>query len=137
MGFGHFFSNGICRFFVLVHFVSGFQIFRFINFARSFQFSFCRWSKFWLIVACDYSAYFLVKSLWRRFFFSGNVQFWQSQVSKIGFISLVKGFGKFCSGWLVKFHSLAKVFFNWQSFCFASVLVSRAFFGNCQKLSCV
>ena len=33
-----------------------------------FNFRFCGWSKFWLIVACDYSACFLVRSLWRRFF---------------------------------------------------------------------
>jgi len=38
-------------------------------------------------------------------------------------ISLVNRFGKLRSVWLVKFHSLAKIFFNWQSFCFASVLV--------------
>ena len=46
-----------------------FQIFGFSNFISSFQFSFCRWSKFWLIVACDYLAFLLVKSFWQKFFF--------------------------------------------------------------------
>ena len=47
----------------------GFQIVGLVSFSRSFQFSVCRWSKFWLIVAYDYLAGLSVKSLWRRFFF--------------------------------------------------------------------
>jgi len=54
--------------------------------------------------------------------FSGKVQFWQSQVSKIGAFSLVRNFGKFGSGWFGEIHFSGKViFFNKQGFCFASV----------------
>jgi hypothetical protein len=130
------FSGGVGKFFFLVHVSSGFQIFGFINFAGLLNFRFCRRSKFWLIVACHYLAYFWSSQFGAGSFLS-KVIFGQNQLSKISTISLVKGFDKFCSGWLVKFHSLAKVFFNWQSFCFTSVLVGCAFFGNCQKLSCV
>jgi hypothetical protein len=51
-------------------------------------------------------------------FFSGKVQFWQSQVSEIGAFSLVKSFGKFGSGWFVKIYFSGKVFFQQARFLF-------------------
>jgi len=54
--FGHFFSGGFGGFFFLVHFGSGFQFIGFPNLVSPFQFQFWRWSKFWLIIACDYLA---------------------------------------------------------------------------------
>jgi hypothetical protein len=71
-----FFSDGFDRFIFLLHFGSGFgaapcgQIVEFSNLVLSFQFSFWRWSRFWLILACDYLASLSVKSFWRRFFSS-------------------------------------------------------------------
>jgi hypothetical protein len=52
-------------------------------------------SKFWLIVACDSSAQFLVKSIWRKFFSSALfvVDFVGSQ-NRLGFVGKVSGFGK-------------------------------------------
>ena len=77
----------------MVHFGSGFQIVGFSNLVLSFQFSFCRWSRFWLISACDYLAFLLVKSIWQKFFSSALfvVDFVGSQNRRIFF---GKGFGK-------------------------------------------
>jgi hypothetical protein len=44
--------------------------------------------------------------------FFGDVRVWLPQVLKIGFVSLVKSFGKFGSGWLVKIRSARKVVFS-------------------------
>jgi len=65
-----FFSSSLGGLFFFVHFGSGFQFIRFPNLVLSFQFPFCRWSRFWLISACDYLAFLLVKSTWQKFFSS-------------------------------------------------------------------
>jgi hypothetical protein len=66
----HFFSGGFSGFFFLAHFSSGFQFIGFPNLVLSFQFSFWRWSKFWLILTCGYLAYLFTKSFWQKFFAS-------------------------------------------------------------------
>jgi len=70
------------KFFIFVQFVSGFQIVGFSNLGLPFQFSFCRWSKFWLIWACGYLASLSVKSLWHKFF--------PSAVFMVGFVGSQK-----------------------------------------------
>ena len=52
-------------------------------------FSFCHWSKFWLILASDYLASLLVKSVWRRFF--SSVLF---VVGFLGFLNWLHFFGQ-------------------------------------------
>ncbi len=97
-----------------------FSIIGFVNFVLSFQFSFWRWLKIWLIIACDYSAQLLVKSFWGRYFSSAIflvnfVGFLNrlrsvcgiSSLAKSGFLNWLdffgKGFGKFYFGSFVKF----------------------------------
>jgi len=79
--------------------------------------------------------------IWRFFrssHFGRSSFFWQSQIFKIGLISLVKSFGKFGSGSFVKIRFVGKI-----GFSASKVFVSQAFwqvvfvFGNCQKLSYV
>ncbi len=53
-GFGQFFSGGICKFFLFSKSWFGFSSFGLVSFVQVFKFSFCHWSKFWLIVACDF-----------------------------------------------------------------------------------
>jgi len=128
------FSGGVCRLFFFGHFGSGFQIVGFSNLGLSFHFSVWHWSKFFLIVACNYSAYFLVKSIWRKFFSSALflVNF-AGFLNRLGFVgktsSLVKSgfqnwvnffcksFGKFCFGFLVKFFQ--------QGFCLAVLVLAK------------
>jgi hypothetical protein len=88
-----FFSGGFGKFIFFVHFGSGFQFIGFPNLVLSFHFSFCHWSRFWLISACDYLAFLLVKSIWQKFFSSALfvVDFVGSQNRRIFF---GKGFGK-------------------------------------------
>jgi len=88
-----FFSGGFGKFIFFIHFGSGFQFVGFPNLVLSFQFLFCHWSRFWLISACDYLAFLLVKSIWQRFFSSALfvVDFVGSQNRRIFF---GKGFGK-------------------------------------------
>ncbi len=79
----------------MVHFVSGFQIVGFSNLVLSFQFWFWRWSKFWLIVACNYLASLLVKSVWRRFFSSALfVVGFAGFLNRLNFVSKVSGLVK-------------------------------------------
>jgi hypothetical protein len=90
-----FFSGGFGRLFFLVHFVSGFQIVGFSNLVLSFQFWFWRWSKFWLIVACNYLASLLVKSVWRRFFSSAIFLVgFAGFLNRLNFVSKVSGLVK-------------------------------------------
>ena len=64
------FSGGLGKFYFFVHVGSGFRIVGLVSIASPFQFSFWRWSKFWLIIAFNYSACLSVMSLWQKFFAS-------------------------------------------------------------------
>jgi len=88
-----FFSGGFGKFIFFIHFGSGFQFVGFPNLVLSFQFLFCHWSRFWVILACDYLVFLLVKSIWQKFFSSALfvVDFVSSQNRRIFF---GKGFGK-------------------------------------------
>jgi len=108
----------------------------FVSFSFRFWFSNCRVFKFYLVfsisvlplvkVWVNFGLWLFGESLGQvtlaQVLFSGKVQFWQSQVSKIGAFSLVRNFGKFGSGWFVKIHFASKVVFSTSK-----VLVSQAF----------
>ena len=68
------FSDGFGKFFVFIHFGSGFHIVKLSKLALLFQFAFSPLSKFCLSVAYYYLAFLLVKSLWQRF--------WQVNITK-------------------------------------------------------
>jgi hypothetical protein len=92
------------------------QIVKFSNLVLSFQFSFLPLVK----VLVNFGLRLFGESFGQvklaQILFSGKIHFWQSQVSKIGFVSSVKSFGKFGSGWFVKIRFAGKV-----GFCFADV----------------
>jgi len=60
---------------------------------------FRRWSKFWLIVACDYLAFLSVKSFWQSWFlwqclFLAKVWVSSAQVGLQKFVSLAMSFSQ-------------------------------------------
>jgi len=102
-GVWSFFSGG---------FGSGFQIVKFSNLVLSFQFSFLPLVKVLVNFGLQLFGESLGQVTLAQVLFSGKIHFWQSQVSKIGFSSLVKSFSKFGSGWFVKIRFAGKVGFQ-------------------------